>query len=56
MKMMVCYKEFSVVAYPDEEGGLKKQTATVRAEDIYQAYDIAWQMFPEYHEIGVWED
>lgn len=47
-------KKYEVVAYPDEEGN-KKQSAIIEAENHTQAQIKAWKMFPEWHEIGVYE-
>lgn len=47
-------KKYDVIAYPDEDG-YPKQYATVEAMNQEQAYDKAWRMFPEYHEVGVFE-
>ena len=47
-------KKYSVVAYADEEGN-KKQEAVIEAADYTQAQIKAWKMFPEHHEISVYE-
>jgi hypothetical protein len=47
-------KKYRVVAFPDEEGN-KKERATIEAENHEQAQAKAWRMFPEHHEVGVWE-
>lgn len=47
-------KKYNVVAYPDGEGN-KRQEAVIEAADYTQAQIKAWKMFPEYHEIGVFE-
>lgn len=47
-------KKFTVVAYPDEDGYPRKET-TIEAKDAEQAKSVAWRMFPEYHEVGVFE-
>lgn len=45
---------YTVIAYADEDGYPRKETI-ITAKDETQAWDKAWQMFPEYHEIGVFE-
>lgn len=47
-------KKYNVVAYPDEEGNKRKE-AVIEAENDSQAKIKAWRMFPEYHEVGVYE-
>ena len=47
-------KRYTVIAYPDEDGYPRQET-TIKAENTKQAQDIAWRMFPEYHEVGVYE-
>lgn len=47
-------KKYNVVAYPDEDGN-KRQEAVIEAVDYRQAQIKAWKMFPEHHEIGVYE-
>ena len=47
-------KKYEVVAYPDEDGN-KRQETVIEAENHTQAKIKAWRMFPEYHEIGVYE-
>ena len=46
-------KKYNVVAYSEE--GYKRQEAVIEAENHTQAQIKAWKMFPEYHEIGVFE-
>ena len=46
-------KKYDVVVYPD---GYPKQVATIEAESHKEAESKAWRMFPEYHEIGVFEN
>ena len=46
--------KFGIVAYPDEEGN-KRQEATIEAASRAEAQKIAWEMFPEHHEVGVYE-
>ena len=45
---------YHVVAYPDEEGN-KRQEAIIEANNQDDAYRKAWRLFPEHHEIGVFE-
>ena len=47
-------KKYEVVAYPDEEGN-KRQEAIIEANNQDDAYRKAWRLFPEHHEIGVYE-
>jgi hypothetical protein len=45
--------KYDVVAYPED--GLPRKSATIEAKNKEEAWDKAWRLFPEYHEIGVWE-
>jgi hypothetical protein len=45
---------YEIVAYPDEEGN-KRQEAIIEANNRDEAYRKAWRMFPEHHEVGVYE-
>lgn len=47
-------KTYIVKAYADEDG-LPTKKAIIRAENQDEAEKIAWEMFCEYHEVGVWE-
>lgn len=47
-------KKYNIVAYADEDGN-KRQEAVIEAEDYTQAQIKAWNKFPEYHEVGVFE-
>ena len=47
-------KKYSVVAHPDEDGYPRKE-AVIEAENHTQAQAKAWRLFPEYHEVGVYE-
>ena len=47
-------KKYNIVAYADEDGN-KRQEAFIEAEDYTQAQSKAWRLFPEHHEIGVFE-
>ena len=44
---------YTVIAYPDD--GYPRKEAIITARNERQAWDKAWQMFPEYHEVGVFE-
>ena len=46
--------KYHVVAYPDEDGYLRKE-AVIEARNKDEAQDKAWRLFPEYHEVGVFE-
>lgn len=46
-------KKYIVKAYA--EHGLKEQTATIKAENYEKAKSEAWERFPEYHQVGVFE-
>lgn len=48
-------KNYTVKAYGDEYC-LPTKTATIRAENIDEAQEIAWSMFGEYEDVGVWEE
>ena len=48
-------KKYTVIAYGDYERGLKRKEITISAKDEEEAWVIAWKMFCEYKEIGVWE-
>lgn len=45
--------KYIAVAFP--ESGLPKKSAVVEAKNKEEALAQAWRLFPEYHEIGVWE-
>lgn len=50
--------KFNVKAYGDEDdadNGLKTQYGIIEAKDREEAYRIAWEMFPEYEDIGICE-
>ena len=47
-------KKYFIKAYGEE--GLKTQTKTITANNEEEAWTKAWRLFPEYHEIGVWEE
>lgn len=48
-------KKYLIKAYGDYERKLKEQTKIIEANDEEEAWVIAWKMFCEYKEIGVWE-
>lgn len=45
---------YTVIAYA--ERGLPRKEVKITANSKNEAWDKAWRMFPEYHEIGVWEE
>ena len=47
-------KQYHVIAYADEDGYPRKE-ATIEARNKDEAQNKAWRMFPEYHEVGVFE-
>ena len=48
---------YCIVAYAEaDEGYLPRQEVEIEAADEDTAYLRARMMFPEYHEIGVYED
>ena len=49
-------KKYFIKAYRDYEFGLKEQTKVITAKDEEEAWIKAWKLFPEYHEIGVYEE
>lgn len=46
--------KFTVIAYA--EGGLPRKETTIIARNRDDAWLKAWRMFPEYHEVGVFEE
>ena len=46
--------KFTVIAYA--ENGLPRKEATITASGKVQAWQKAWKMFPEYHEIIVFKE
>ena len=48
-------KKYLVKAYADAEYGLKEQRLIIDAENYDKAQEIAWDRFPDYHEVGVFE-
>lgn len=49
-------KQYCIIAYADNERGLKQQELTIMAENDDVAYTIAWRKFGEYKEIGVYRN
>ena len=49
-------KKYRVIAYGDYERRLKRKEVTITAKDEEEAWVTAWKTFPEYKEIGVYED
>jgi hypothetical protein len=47
--------KYTVKAYGEESEGLKTITTTIEADSDREAKKKAWEMFPEYHEVGVWK-
>lgn len=47
-------KKYNVIAYPDEDGYPRRETI-ILANSQAEAQNKAWRLFPEYHEIGVFE-
>jgi hypothetical protein len=49
-------KKYCVIAYPEcDEGYLPRKETTVEARDKTEAWYKASRLFPEYHEIGIYE-
>jgi hypothetical protein len=48
-------KKYLVKAYADWDRRLKEKTTIIDAHDEEDAWTRAWMMFPEYKELGVWE-
>lgn len=46
--------KYHVIAYADEDGYPRKE-AIIEARNKDEAWNKAWRMFPEYHEVGVFE-
>ena len=46
--------KYHVIAYADEDGYSRRETV-IEARDTDEALYMAWRMFPEYHEVGVFE-
>lgn len=49
--------EWTIVAYPDEEDyGAGRKSKVIEAKDYDEAIDKAWEEYPEYHEVGAYEN
>jgi hypothetical protein len=49
--------KFTVIAYAEcDEGYLPRREVTITARNRDEAWSKAWRMFPEYHEVGVFEE
>ena len=48
-------KYYLIKAYADTEYGLKEQRIIINAENLEAAKRKGRDMFPEYHEVGVFE-
>ena len=48
-------KKYLVKAYADWDRRLKEQTKIITAQDEEDAWIKAWKTFPEYKQLGVWE-
>ena len=48
-------KTYTIKAYADWDRRLKERTKTITAEDEEEAWITAWKTFPEYKELGVFE-
>lgn len=46
--------KFTVIAYAED--GFPRKEMTITARDKDEAWSKAWRMFPEYHEVGVYEE
>ena len=55
--MVAKLRKWTIVAYPEsDEGYLPRQEKTVLAPNWEAAMHIAWCTFPEYHEVGAFEE
>lgn len=48
-------KKYLIKAYADWERRLKEKTKVIEAKDEEEAWILAWKTFPEYKQLGVWE-
>ena len=49
-------KKWQIVAYAEcDEGHLPRKEAVIYADTHAEAEHKGWHMFPEYHEVGVYE-
>ncbi len=46
--------KFTIIAYA--ENGLPRKEVIITASGKVQAWQKAWKMFPEYHEVGVFKE
>ena len=46
--------KYGIIAYSDEDGYFRKETI-IEAQDKTEAWYKASRLFPEYHEIGIYE-
>lgn len=47
--------KYRITAY-GEEYGLPNKSATIEAKNKEEAQAMAWEMFPEYDDVGVYEE
>ena len=48
--------KWKIVAYPDEENcSMERREKVIEAKGRYEAMEIAYKTFPEYHELGAYE-
>lgn len=48
--------KWKIVAYPDEEdSSMGRKEKIIEANGRYEAMDIGYKLFPEYHELGAYE-
>ena len=51
--------KWTIVAYPDEDDygyGLKLQEKIIEADSYEDAIRAAWREYPEYHQVGAYEN
>ena len=49
--------KWRIVARPDEENySMGRKEKIIEAKDWDEAMDIAWNEFPEYHEVGAFKE
>lgn len=46
--------KFTIIAYAED--GLPRKEVIITASRKVQAWQKAWKMFPEYHEVGVFKE
>lgn len=49
-------KKWIIIAYGDYERKLKRQEKIIYAKDWNEAISKGWDLFPEYKEIGAFEE